>query len=63
VLSNKIEVAVNETRSLNCVVRGPVSIELETESNAMLYSVRPHKYELPAGVYFTAEGIVKFELV
>jgi hypothetical protein len=29
----------------------------------MLYSVRPHKSEFPAGVYFNAEGIVKFEVV
>ena len=57
-----MEVAVNETRSLNCVVRKPVSRLLATESNATLYSVRPTKNELPAGVYFAADGIVKFPL-
>src|SRR5262245_50915189 len=62
-LSNRIDVAAKVTRSLNCVVRVPTSTALDNESNATLYSVRPHHKEFPSGVYFTAEGIVKLDVV
>src|SRR5215470_16858878 len=62
-LSNTTEVAVKLTRSLNWVVREPKSTALDIESKARLYSVRPHSTEVPAGVYFIAEGMVKFEVV
>src|SRR5262249_26635726 len=63
VVSNSTDVPVRVTRSLNWVVRPPRSTALEIESNAMLYSVRPNNNEVPKGVNFNDDGMVKFELV
>ena len=41
----------------------PESTSLEIESNETLYSVRPRNNELPKGVNFNADGIVKAEVV
>ena len=63
VVSRSTDVALKVRRSLNWVVRLPTSEALDIESKATLYSVRPQNNEFPPGVYFTAEGMVKFELV
>ena len=45
------------------LVLSAASTALAIESNATLYSVRPHQKESPSGVIFTADGSVTLPVV
>src|SRR6185369_5629071 len=57
--SRSTALAPKVTRSLNWVLRWPACATLSIESNAALYSVRPHRMLLPVGVYLMMDGMLK----